>query len=149
MGKVTAYNVNNLKRCHSILKLIAEVTETNYNDIKSPTRRREVVDARRMFCVLARKTLYMPFASIAKFIKRDHSSAIYYVKQHESLMKTDMMYKHFYDLCEYAVQEGKVEITEDDTVDYIDAIVTENKYLKTELDTLQKQLSKIHKVLEI
>ncbi len=64
-------------------------------------------------------------------------------------MKSDAVYAHFFRLCDYAVEKGQVDISMDSGADYIDAIVTENKYLKTELDTLQKQLSKIHKVLEI
>ena len=148
MGKVRAYNISNLKKCHSILKLVAEVTETDYKEIKSDARYREVVDARRMFCVLARKNLYMPFKAIGKFVKRDHASVVYYNKQHDALMQTDKTYEYFFNLCEYAVKEGKVEITEDETMDYIDAIVTENKYLKTELKALPKQMSEIRKALQ-
>ena len=148
MGKVKAYNVGNLKRCHAILKLVAEVTETSPRDIKSRTRLRELVDARRMFCVLARKTLHMPLKDIGKFIKRNHCSVLHYWHQHDGLMRTDAVYKHFYNLCDYAVEQGQVEISKDSGADFIDALVTENKYLKIELDEAKQQLAAIHNVIK-
>jgi hypothetical protein len=147
MGKVKAYNVGNLKRCHAILKLVAEVTETNPKDIKSRVRLRQLVDARRMFCVLARKTLHMPLKDIGRFIKRDHSSVLHYWHQHDGLLKSDAVYAHFFKLCDYAVEQGQVDISMDSGADFIDALVTENKYLKLELEEAKSQLSAIHNVL--
>ena len=147
MGKVKTYNVNNLKKCHTLLKLVCEVLEVDYNKVKTMGRGRKLVDARRMYCVVARKFLPLPLSTIGKFIKRDHSSVVYYLKQHYSLMETDSTYEHFYNLCEYAASQGKVEVSEDSTVDYIEALVAENKYLKLELDSARKQLFSIQKVL--
>ena len=147
MGKVKAYRVANLKKCHSILQLVCEVLEVEPTEVKSLFRKRQLVDARRIYCVIARKFLALPLSTIGQFIKRDHSSVLHYHRQHDSLMTADKTYEHFYNLCEYAASQGKVEIDEQSNEVYIDALVAENKHLRNQLDSAVKQLVKIQKVL--
>ena len=47
-------------------------------DIKSASRKRCHVDARKLYCYISREMKFGTFNEIADLINKDHSSAIYY-----------------------------------------------------------------------
>lgn len=105
-------------------------------DIFKHTRMRNVVDARYMFCYIARERYHMSLHGIADYFRRngkpfDHSSAVHAIKQFEVVMK-------FNPRAEYVMSKVLRETDED----------THSKYLVEEIlskadDHTKKRVNRI------
>lgn len=80
-----------------LLGVIENRTNISYEDIQGPSRKREVIYARRIFCAMARKYLHMTHKNIAIAIgNRDHSSVIYHIKKHDDEIDIYVDYRNTY-----------------------------------------------------
>lgn len=61
-------------------------------ELQSKSRRRELVEKRRMFCVLMNKYGWSKNA-IAEMIVRDHTTVVHYTQSHDDWMKVDAGYR--------------------------------------------------------
>ena len=101
-----------------------------------------IVDARKIYSVLARKYFVFTLGEIGAAINKDHASVLHHMKSHLALYKNDDVYTHFFELCEHTVAETEI-IQNNDKVSFIDALVAENRLLRTEVEALSEVLSKI------
>lgn len=71
-----------------ILSSVSDVSKITKDDIKSPTRIREVADARAVYCYLARMDGHS-WVNIGRYINRDHATALHNNRKVNSLLKID------------------------------------------------------------
>jgi len=86
----------------SILRGISSITGIPESEIIGRNRVQELVDARRIYCHLARKHTDKTLYSIGRLIKRDHSTVLYYDNTAQNLIKTD---KDFRELASFIERE--------------------------------------------
>lgn len=107
------------------------------------TQKREVVITRMAF-----SNAFVPVSSatiVGKALRRNHSTIVYYSKQHESLIK----YRDYKQMYEYAKELAKFFIGEDsDHKKYTD-LVEEVERLKEEVAVLLSYKKKVEAILEI
>jgi chromosomal replication initiation ATPase DnaA len=78
------------RRDNLLRKIVSEVTGLNWNVIASKKRDRELVEARQLYCVFAKKFLNISLKEIAKNIARDdHSTVIHSINTIKDLLETD------------------------------------------------------------
>ena len=65
---------------------------------KNKSRKREVVDARRIYSDIARQLNIFSFTEIGKKINKDHASVIHYIKTSNDFKRIDREYQRKYDL---------------------------------------------------
>ena len=133
--------IGNYRKVTKVLDLVSEVCNINRKQLKSNIRLREIVDARRVYAVLCRLNFKLPLTFIGTFIKKDHATILYYVRQHETLHKTDALYRHNYTICEYALKNNP-DLAKADN--HIDALVAENEHLRNQVQNLEEKLELIH-----
>jgi len=97
--------------------IINQVDRVFKCDTLSYSRKRENVNGRIATSFYLRSVEKLSLKKIANQLKRDHSSVIHYIKQHDSLYLYDKKYKGLYDkltktestkqlLCNQCVYEG-------------------------------------------
>lgn len=85
----------------TLLKLVSKVTEIPVEDIKSKSRKREIVTARHTFCYACQKMPHLfskpvSLVSIGDIINRGHATVIYSVKQFESFLEHEKEIQDIY-----------------------------------------------------
>ena len=70
-----------------IFKAIRKEMKVSKEEIMSKKRDRKLVEARQMFCLLARKHTNESSGEIGKAINRDHATVLYSVASMDSLIK--------------------------------------------------------------
>ena len=156
MGKISAKDrysdeeqlsvIGRYRKISKVLDLVSDVCGVDRKSLKSPVRSRKIVDARRVYAVLCRNNFGLPLQFIGHFIKKDHATILYYVRQHEGLIQTDMLYKHNYSVAAYALEENEISLEDDGS--YIDALIAENKMLREENKTLESKLETIQEAIK-
>jgi hypothetical protein len=79
-----------------IANVVSLATGISVKQIFGKTRKREIVNARRIIAVILRKELFMKYQAIAAFLKKNHAGIILYLKQHESFIQYDREYKKLF-----------------------------------------------------
>ena len=84
-----------------ILQKISEIIKENTGvDVKTnKSRRRNVVDAKKIYAILARKKTPFTTTKIGNFIGVDHSTIIHYSQSFKGLLKSDKEFKYLYEIC--------------------------------------------------
>jgi len=94
------YNQERLnKEVDEFVERIANVRGYTIEDLKSKSRKREIVIVRQMVCYLTRKhfaSRFLSFQRIGDRINRDHSSVIYSYREIENMLENKD--KHVTDL---------------------------------------------------
>jgi chromosomal replication initiator protein len=70
------YNLNNL------LSVVADTFNLAIEDLKSNNRRRELVDARHCYFIIARKKTDRSMVSIGRTLNRDHTTVLHALKKY-------------------------------------------------------------------
>ncbi|MGE0636021.1 MAG: helix-turn-helix domain-containing protein [Bacteroidia bacterium] len=97
---------------HRIIDTVSLVLKLNWQDIVSPKRNREYVDARSIICHILRTQLNMTLNSIGTLLRRDHSSALLACNNYKALFKTDKFFNEKATLCLKACGIEETEINE-------------------------------------
>ena len=132
----------NYQKLNILLKLVADICNVKVSELKGKGRQREIVDSRRIFAVLARKYFEFTLNEIGAYVNKGHATILHHLKTHSALMECDEVYNHFYQLCHHTVAETDI-IQNDDKINFIDALVAENRLLQTEVDVLSKTITNI------
>lgn len=83
------------KRLDLKVQSVCEHLEINISDLLSAKRDRKYTWPRFYIMNFMRESLSMPLVKIGYFFKRDHSTAIYNIQQHNDLLLYDKKYKKF------------------------------------------------------
>lgn len=128
----TGFYTYNLKK---IITEVSKVTGVPIESIKSKTRKREIMLARRIFMVVARKTTSASLATIGAFVNKDHATVVHANREHGAMLSLkskhpiDKMYmRHFNDVVEGLLQDSK----EENPIEYTASIL----YKRTSVDKL-------------
>ena len=84
---------NKLTPQECITNVVSLATGISVKRIFGKTRKREVVNARRMIAVILRKELFMKYQAIGSFLKKNHAGIMLYLTQHENFIQYDQKYK--------------------------------------------------------
>ena len=114
------------ERNKRVKEKISEIYKLSWDTIKSKSRKRKVVDARRLYCVVMRNIFQLPLDTIGKLVNTHHASVIHAVKKHE-------IYTEIYDGYDNEYQEIKRSLLDETTL----------TYFLDELNHLQKNKAKI------
>ena len=84
--------------------LVAELCDVEYVDLVSKSRKRELVDARKLICMYAYDNIPVASTKMRKslalaswFFNCDHSTVIYSIDAGRDLYQTDIKFKTYYD----------------------------------------------------
>ena len=88
-------------KIETLLNLVSKVTDIPVSDIKSKSRKREVVTARHTFCYACQNMPHLfskpvSLVSIGDIINRGHATVIYSVKQFESFLEHEKEIQELY-----------------------------------------------------
>ena len=79
-----------------ILNIVSIELEENQFDILSTSRKRELVDARRIYAMIAKETTTHTLDEIAYEINRDHAGILHYVRTGDELTKCNKEFNDKY-----------------------------------------------------
>ena len=78
----------------NFLRNILDVVETAFKvDLRDKRRTRELVDARRVYCYIARKLTNKGYQDIGRLIGKNHATMIHYMRDFDTLLKHDRQLK--------------------------------------------------------
>lgn len=80
------------------VKIIREIIETHFNlDISKKSRKRELIDAKKIYSLMCRKHTSAIFKTIGEEINQDHSTSLYQVSSGQNLLEYDRDFRLKYD----------------------------------------------------
>ena len=65
------------------IKAVCEMFGITRDHLKSKSRKEEIVAARRIFCMIVKKSTILSTTKIGRYINRDHSTVIFAIKTGE------------------------------------------------------------------
>ena len=80
----------------AILDYVCLETNISKNDILSTNHQRSIVEARQVFCYLAKKNTEYSLTDIGRFINRNHATVIYSIRTVDNLLETDKIFINTY-----------------------------------------------------
>lgn len=118
----------------SNLELLRNLIIKKYNlNVKSKRRVREVVDAKKIFCLIAFNEIDgFGYSGIARFLDVTHATVMHHVKKAKDHLKYDLRFKEMY----HTIEEQFFLLNKDVLISQIDSEI----YLcETRLDYLKKK----------
>ena len=114
---VDSYPINN----ESMFKIICNRLDVDFNKImKSPRwRKREVVTAKQIYFYLKRERTRESLESIGKYLKKDHATVLYGIRQVNNHMETEKGFKKLVDSLTREIAIEETRINNIDTVEII------------------------------
>lgn len=98
--------MTNEQKLEYILNAVAEEWGVTVERIKSKSRRAEYVEARQVYCKLAKQITGAPFANIgAKLNGRDHTTIIHSIRHINDIIDTDPYIKRRFGLIYFKVMD--------------------------------------------
>lgn len=93
---VHRYSVKSLEELEEkVLSVIPEHMGSNHS-LKTPSRKKELVVLRHMFCKIAYHYMGYTCTSVAEYLNRDHTTVIHSVKVFDDLMETNDEFRYLY-----------------------------------------------------
>ncbi len=89
-----------------VIDMVCKTMQVNVEDVFSSSRIRNVVDARRISMNILMREEGLSITSVAKFLNKNHATAIHHRKVHDTLCLSDKAYKSAYDLCLFKYKGG-------------------------------------------
>lgn len=110
------------------------VNEIFLIDIESKSRKRAIVDGRKVYSKILRDLGYS-YELIGSTINKDHATIIHYVKDIDSLFEFDNIFKKRYNLCKrkFLLEDRQVIIKSNDNI-HLEAITLAERLEKAILD---------------
>ena len=122
-----------MDKFEEIKKTACSVTNITLEELESKSRKRYVVDARRMVFSIAKDYLEMKISHIAYRVNMNHASIIHHLKQHKDLMTSDIYYKDRFDKLLDLYKLNISYINKDELIEEIKKLKAENLRIETQL----------------
>jgi len=122
-----------MDKFEEIKKTACSVTNISLEELESKSRKRYVVDARRMVFSIAKDYLQMKISHIAVKVNMNHASIIHHLKQHKDLITSDIYYKDRFDKLLELYKLNISYINKDELIEEIKKLKAENLRIETEL----------------
>lgn len=135
-----------VKKAASIISIVAKVTGLQVKKLKSQSRKRQIVDIRRMCMSLIRSKLKLPTPVIGAIFDRDHATILFNINQHKDLYNYDAEYKTLYDTLEIAIGI-KSDLGNEETL-FIERLVARVEFLEKENENMNVKIEQIKKAID-
>ena len=135
-----------VKRAQSIITVAARVAGIGVKKLKSDSRRREIVDIRRMCFKLIREKLNLPTPVIGAIFNRDHATILHNLNQHDDLCSYEKEYKTLYDTLKIAIGI-KSDLGNEETL-FIERLVHRVEFHEQENKNLNVKITKIETLIQ-
>ena len=122
-----------MDRFEEIKKTTCLVTNITLEELESKSRKRYIVDARRMVFSIAKNYLEMKILHIAAKFNMNHAGVIHHLKQHKDLMLCDIYYKDRFDKLLDLYKLNISYVNKDELIETIKELKAENLRIETEL----------------
>jgi len=122
-----------MDKFEEIKKTACSVTNITLEELESKSRKRFVVDARRMVFSIAKDYLQMKISHIAVRVNMNHASIIHHLKQHKDLITSDIYYKDRFDKLLELYKLNISYINKDELIEEIKKLKAENLRIETQL----------------
>lgn len=122
-----------MDKFEEIKKTACSVTNISLEELESKSRKRYVVDARRMVFSIAKDYLQMKISHIAVRVNMNHASIIHHLKQHKDLITSDIYYKDRFDKLLELYKLNISYINKDELIEEIKQLKAENLRIETQL----------------
>ncbi len=100
----------NMITAEMIMDVVCGVLSVNKEDLKGLSRKREITEARQIYCSLARKYTKKSLGFIGNTVNRDHSTVISSIEVCEDLKGNNAAFREKYNSSKYALLlENKLE----------------------------------------
>jgi hypothetical protein len=117
------------------------------DDLLIKSRKRHIVDARKIYCKLARINTTCSFEQIAKVIGKDHATVIYNIRKAETHIEQDVMFRTKYHqvLCELPTRKSspKKPITTMEALSQLEKSTIRNEQLELKIVSLSRELKRV------
>ena len=130
-----------------LLKIIVDKTAYSLEDLRGPSRKRELVHVRRAFFAIARKLLGLSFQKIGDVLGKDHATVMHSLSRHNAEIDVyddySKVYKKLYDSLnvlylartEYSVEYMEVQV---------DILTTQRDLLSDRIQEYQDKIDGIN-----
>ena len=145
MKQILEHQESGVIKANSIVTIVAKISGLKVKKLKSNTRRRYIVDIRRMCMSLIRAKLKLPTPAIGAMFDKDHATILHNLIQHRDLYEWESEYRKLYDTCEIAIGL-KEDLGDEDTL-LIERLVARVDFLEQENEELNDKINKIEKTL--
>jgi len=125
-----------------IIATVSRLTEIPIKEIRGKSRKRDVVNARRICMVLINDGLEYSLTENAAMFKRDHATCLFAFKSHVDLYEIDKEYRRFFDVCAAAAGISGMS-SANDKDEIIEKFVARIQHLEAENKGLKGQLQQI------
>lgn len=122
-----------MDKFQEIKKTACSVSNISLEELESRSRKRYIVDARRMVFSMAKDYLNMKILHIADKFNMNHASVIHQLKQHKDLMTSDIYYKDRFDKLVELYKQNISFINADELINEIKELKAENLRIESEL----------------
>lgn len=122
-----------MDKFQEIKKTACSVSNISLEELESRSRKRYIVDARRMVFSMAKDYLNMKILHIADKFNMNHASVIHQLKQHKDLMTSDIYYKDRFDKLVELYKQNISFINADELINEIKELKAENLRIETKL----------------
>jgi chromosomal replication initiator protein len=82
-----------------ILSNVSQCCMITLEQLRSKTRKREIVEARQIYCKLAKKRTKYTLEQIGSAINKDHATVLHSVRTCNNLIETNINFKNKYNDC--------------------------------------------------
>jgi hypothetical protein len=137
--------MTSIQLADNVKHIVSQTLAISIDKIESRKRTKELVDARRILCMLLKEKLALGLAEIGTFVNRDHSNIVHYIKGHDDMIRWEVDYRKKYNACKLIADEViKNEVVErfdpesqlQKALQYIEELKEENEKLKGKLDRI-------------
>ena len=117
------------ERHHTIKSEISSRCNLGWGAIESRSRKRDIIDARRLYCGILRNVFGLTFHQIGEMLNKNHATIVHSIKIHDNFVKILKSYKKNYE--------------EIESMFYLSENYYEHEVLSVErkMDSLAKRLS--------
>ncbi len=122
-----------MDKFQEVKKTACSVSNISLEELDSRSRKRYIVDARRMVFSMAKDYLNMKILHIADKFNMNHASVIHHLKQHTDLMTSDIYYKDRFDKLVELYKQNISFINADELINEIKELKAENLRIESEL----------------
>ena len=145
MKQILEHQESGIAKANSIVTVVAKISGLKVKKLKSDTRKRYIVDIRRMCMNLIRSKLKLPTPAIGAMFDKDHATILHNLNQHKDLYELEVEYRRLYDTCEIAIGL-KDDLGDEDSL-FIERLVARVDFLEQENTDLSNKIEKIEKTL--
>ena len=121
------------ERNDRIKKEICDIFDMEWHIVTSKSRRKKIMEARRLYCALLRNIFLLPLQTIGKLTNTHHASVLHTIKQHNDYSEKNKGYDKDY-------EHIKESLIDKNSLTYF---LDELSYLERKKSKIQQQIDNL------